>query len=44
MSTRAVIARVSGNEGEFKGVYSHWDGYPTSLGEPGTDGTLPLLR
>jgi len=26
MSTRAVIARVSGNEGEFKGVYSHWEG------------------
>ena len=33
MSTRAVIARVSGNESEFKGVYSHWDGYPTNLGK-----------
>ena len=33
MSTRAVIARTTGPEGEFKGVYSHWDGYPTNLGK-----------
>lgn len=33
MSTRAVIARTTGHEGEFKGVYSHWDGYPTNLGK-----------
>jgi hypothetical protein len=33
MSTRAVIARATGHEGEFKGIYSHWDGYPTNLGK-----------
>src|SRR5260370_27357417 len=32
MSTRAVIGRTTGSEGEFAGVYSHWDGYPTALG------------
>lgn len=32
MSTRSVIARVTGTEGAFKGVYHHWDGYPTWLG------------
>ena len=30
MSTRAVIARKAGDG--FKGVYHHWDGYPTALG------------
>jgi hypothetical protein len=33
MSTRAVIARVTGTEGQFKGVYQHWDGYPNGLGK-----------
>jgi hypothetical protein len=32
MSTRGVIARVTG-EGTFKGVYHHWDSYPTGLGQ-----------
>jgi len=31
MSTRAVIGREAG-EGKFKGVYHHWDGYPSGLG------------
>ena len=31
MSTRGCIARSTG-EGTFKGVYHHWDGYPTALG------------
>ena len=31
MSTRSCIARSTG-EGTFKGVYHHWDGYPTALG------------
>ncbi len=31
MSTRSCIARSTG-EGTFKGVYHHWDGYPTGLG------------
>jgi hypothetical protein len=31
MSTRSCIARITG-EGTFKGVYHHWDGYPTGLG------------
>lgn len=30
MSTRSAIARVHGDG--FKGVYHHWDGYPTALG------------
>ncbi len=30
MSTRSAIARVNGDG--FKGVYHHWDGYPTGLG------------
>ena len=37
MSTRAIISRAiltddSQYNGEFKGVYHHWDGYPTGLG------------
>jgi hypothetical protein len=32
MSTRSLIARATG-EGTFKGVYHHWDGYPTGLGK-----------
>jgi len=32
MGTRGVIARVGKNEGEFSGVYHHWDSMPTSLG------------
>jgi hypothetical protein len=32
VSTRSVIARVGEHEGEFSGVYHHWDGAPTSLG------------
>jgi hypothetical protein len=32
MSTRGCIARVTG-EGQFTGVYHHWDGYPTQLGK-----------
>lgn len=31
MSTRASIARRTGPT-TFKGVYHHWDGYPTALG------------
>jgi hypothetical protein len=31
MSTRAVIARVKGNN--IEGRYHHWDGYPTGLGK-----------
>jgi hypothetical protein len=31
MSTRSCIARLTGPE-TFKGVYHHWDGYPTGLG------------
>ena len=31
MSTRGAIARLSG-EG-FKGVYHHWDSYPSGLGK-----------
>ena len=31
MSTRSAIARIQGDG--WKGVYHHWDGYPTSLGE-----------
>jgi len=31
MSTRGCIARSTG-EGTFKGVYHHWDGYPSGLG------------
>lgn len=32
MSTRSIIARVGQNEGEFRGVYVHWDGSPTTRG------------
>jgi hypothetical protein len=32
MSTRSVIARTGKTEGQFSGVYSHWDGTPTSRG------------
>ena|SRR5438034_893083 len=32
ISTRSIIARAAG-EGTFKGVYHHWDGYPTGLGK-----------
>ena len=31
MSTRGAIATISKPEG-FKGVYHHWDSYPTGLG------------
>lgn len=31
MGTRSTIARKV--DGGFKGVYHHWDGYPTSLGK-----------
>ena len=31
MSTRSAIARVNGDG--FKGVYHHWDGYPSGLGK-----------
>lgn len=31
MSTRGAIARKVGNG--FKGVYHHWDGYPSGLGQ-----------
>ena len=30
MSTRGCIARLNGDS--FKGVYHHWDSYPTALG------------
>jgi hypothetical protein len=33
MSTRSVIARIGQSEGEFSGVYHHWNGMPTSLGK-----------
>lgn len=29
MSTRSCVARRTGDNGEFVGIYSHWDGYPT---------------
>jgi hypothetical protein len=32
MSTRSVIARAGKIEGEFRGVYVHWDGSPHSRG------------
>jgi len=32
MSTRSVIARKTG-EGRFRGVYHHWDGYPSGVGQ-----------
>jgi hypothetical protein len=32
MSTRGVIARTGKTEGEFSGVYHHFDSQPTSLG------------
>jgi len=31
MSTRSCIARLTGPNA-FKGVYHHWDGYPSALG------------
>ena len=33
MSTRGVIAKVGEHEGEFSGVYHHWDSYCTGLGK-----------
>ena len=33
MSTRGVIAKVGEHEGEFSGVYHHWDSMPSSLGK-----------
>ncbi len=33
MSTRGVIARTTGEEGAFKGVYTHSDSYPTWAGK-----------
>jgi len=32
MSTRSVIARIGASEGEFSGVYVHWDGAPSTRG------------
>jgi hypothetical protein len=32
MSTRAVIARTTDAGRTFRGVYHHWDGYPSGLG------------
>ena len=32
MSTRAIIAKPSGVNGNWKGRYHHWDGYPSGLG------------
>jgi hypothetical protein len=32
MSTRSIIARVGKAEGEFSGVYAHWDGMPRTRG------------
>lgn len=32
MSTRSIIARVGKVEGEFSGVYAHWDGTPRCRG------------
>lgn len=32
MSTRGIIARTTGTEGSFKGVYNHSDSYPTWMG------------
>jgi hypothetical protein len=32
MSTRGIIARTTGPEGAFKGVYNHSDSYPTYMG------------
>ena len=36
MSTRGCIARITSNEGEtmkFKGVFAHWDNYPSGTGK-----------
>jgi len=33
MSTRAIIGKTTGAEQQFRGVYSHSDGYPTWLGK-----------
>ena len=33
MSTRGIIARVTGAEGQFEGRYIHWDNYPTNRGK-----------
>lgn len=30
MSTRSIVARVGKSEGEFSGIYVHWDGSPTT--------------
>lgn len=30
MSTRSCVARKTGSNGEFEGVYCHWDGYPSN--------------
>lgn len=32
MSTRSLIGQTTGEEGEFKAIYSHSDGYPTWMG------------
>jgi hypothetical protein len=32
LSTRSVIARVGQKEGEFSGIYCHWDGSPSTRG------------
>jgi hypothetical protein len=32
MSTRGIIARATGPEGQFAGRYIHWDNYPTNRG------------
>ena len=33
MSTRAIIGKTTGAEQQFRGIYSHSDGYPTWLGK-----------
>jgi hypothetical protein len=32
MSTRACVA-IEEKNGKWKGVYNHWDGYPSGLGK-----------
>jgi len=32
MSTRSIIGYVQ-KDGSFRGVYSHWDGYPSGVGQ-----------
>jgi hypothetical protein len=32
MSTRSVVGRIGESEGEFSGIYVHWDGSPSTRG------------